>query len=655
MASFIRDLTLRQKLSLLLVFPVCAVLWLLGDRLVASWSQQQMANYVSSSITTSVRMNSLISALQAERGASGVYLASKGQRFGDRLKQLRVQSDEMLQIVAALNQPELLSLKQQLDSVRELRRLIDSLSISNTESAERYTNLIKSMIAVNHQLEADVPHRDMARELATLNQFIEMKERAGRDRALLGLVFSRGSFNSDLLTKYSDNFGAYNALMENFTRLLSAGRLDDWKKLVFQQSFSEVEKLQQLAFTAPLEAPLNVDDGVWFDIATKRLTDMAEFEKLLNADITERADVLKQQALTHLWGLSILTLAIAAVVFFIALVSVRNITFAVKSVDGTIRALAERNLTARCLYSSKDEFGQIALSTNAMAVELQKVISEIGEATIQVATAAEQSSAVTIETSKGVQRQQLDTELVATAMHEMAATVRDVASSTAEAVLLSEVVQSGATSGQSKLEETISLIQQLTTQVEETSGVIESVKRDSTSITSVLDVIRGIAEQTNLLALNAAIEAARAGDQGRGFAVVADEVRTLAQRTAQSTGDIQQMIEALQNNALNASNAMHLSLTLAHNGREKVAETGTILSGVLEGIHGMNDKNMQIASATEEQAAVAEDINRKIVSISDIATQTSSGAEQTAATSHQLAKLAEQLQDLVNRFQLRVS
>lgn len=655
MASFIRDLTIRQKLSLLLVFPVCAVLWLLGERLVASWSQQQMANYVSSSITNSVRMNSLISALQAERGASGVYLASKGQRFGDRLKQLRVQSDEKLQIVAALSQPELLSLKQQLDAVLELRNLIDSLIISNTESAERYTSLIKSMIAVNHQLEANVPHRDMARELATLNQFIEMKELAGRDRALLGLVFSRGSFNSDLLTKYSDNFGAYNALTENFTRLLSTERLDDWKKLVLQNSFSEVVKLQQLAFNAPLEAPLHVDDGLWFDIATKRLADMTEFEKLLNADITSRADVLKRQALTNLWVLSVLTLVIAAVVFHIAMVSVRNITSAVKSVDGTIRALAERNLTARCVYSSKDEFGQIALSTNSMAAELQKVISEIGEATIQVATAAEESSAVTIETSRGVQRQQLDTEMVATAMHEMTATVRDVASSTAEAVSLSEVVQSGAANGQLKLEETISLILQLTTQVEDTSHVIESVKRDSTSITSVLDVIRGIAEQTNLLALNAAIEAARAGDQGRGFAVVADEVRTLAQRTAQSTGDIQQMIEALQNNALNASNAMNLSLTLAHSGREKVAETGTILSGVLEGIHGMNDKNMQIASATEEQAVVAEDINRKIVSISDIATQTSSGAEQTAASSHQLAKLAEQLQDLVSRFKLRTS
>lgn len=118
MASFIRDLTLRQKLTLLLVFPVCAVLWLLGERLVASWSQQQMANYVSSAINTSVRMNSLISALQAERGASGVYLASKGQRFGDRMKQLRIQSDDKLQIVSALSQPELLSLKQQLDSVR---------------------------------------------------------------------------------------------------------------------------------------------------------------------------------------------------------------------------------------------------------------------------------------------------------------------------------------------------------------------------------------------------------------------------------------------------------------------------------------------------------------------------------------------------------
>ena len=155
------------------------------------------------------------------------------------MKQLRIQSDDKLQIVSALSQPELLSLKKQLDSVRELRSLIDPLTISNSESAERYTRLIKAMIAVNHQLEADVPHREMARELATLNQFIEMKERAGRDRALLGLVFSRGSFNSDLLTKYSDNFGAYHALMESFTRLLSVERLEDWKKLVVQQSFSQ--------------------------------------------------------------------------------------------------------------------------------------------------------------------------------------------------------------------------------------------------------------------------------------------------------------------------------------------------------------------------------------------------------------------------------
>lgn len=652
MRRFIRNLAISQKLMLLLLLPALAALWLAGGRLTASWQQVELAQHIRSSIDVSVTMNALVGTLQAERGASGVFLASSGKRFAERLTQLRQQSDQRLQVFMALRLPQLQPLQQQLQQLSELRQQIDQLAITNTISAERYTALITTMIALNHQLEGEVQHRKMAGQLATLNQFIEMKERAGRERAILGLVFSQGSFTGELLARFSNNLGAYNAYAENFLRMVSPEQQQKWQQTIQHSSFAEVARLQQLAFSTVIGAALNVDDGQWFDISSSRLAQMSEFEQSLSLDIAAAAEQLNQQATRQLWLLITVLLLIAAVLVIVALVTVRSIASAVHSIEGTIAALAQRDLTARSHYQGTDEFGRIAYSTNSMAQELQRIINDIGAATVQVATAAEQSSAVTLQTSKGVQQQQQDTEMVATAMHEMSATVRDVASSTAEAAQLSESVQAGAAQGQAKLEQSITLINRLSAQVDSTAKVIDKVKHDSDAITSVLDVIRGIAEQTNLLALNAAIEAARAGDQGRGFAVVADEVRTLAQRTAQSTGDIQRMIEGLQQGALQATDAMRLSLSQAQEGSDKVAETGTILAGVLSGISGINDKNMQIASAAEQQSTVADEINQKVLSISDVAVQTSAGAEQTASTSRELARLAEQLQALVGRFKL---
>ncbi|WP_371682177.1 MULTISPECIES: methyl-accepting chemotaxis protein [Pseudomonas] len=217
---------------------------------------------------------------------------------------------------------------------------------------------------------------------------------------------------------------------------------------------------------------------------------------------------------------------------------------------------------------------------------------------------------------------------------------------------MSQRVNASTLQGKTEIENTISLIQGLEVQAEQTSRIIGELKGESDSISSVLDVIRGVAEQTNLLALNAAIEAARAGEQGRGFAVVADEVRNLAKKTQDSTVSIQNMIANLQSGSDRAANSMQETLGKAKEGASNVVRAGELLEEIAEGIASISDRNIQVASAAEEQSLVAEEIHRNVNDINTLVVQVSAGAEQTAVTSRELARLAEQQQGLVGRFKV---
>ncbi|WP_414813171.1 methyl-accepting chemotaxis protein [Pseudomonas alliivorans] len=339
-------------------------------------------------------------------------------------------------------------------------------------------------------------------------------------------------------------------------------------------------------------------------------------------------------------------------VLWLASVIIRNIKIAVVDVNRTLVSLSTRDLTARTLYTGKDEFGEIARNLDNMALQISEVIREIGSATAQVATAAEQSSAVALQTSNNVAQQRQGTDQVATAISEMSATVKDVARSTTDAAEMSQRVNASTLQGKTEIENTISLIQGLEVQAEQTSRIIGELKGESDSISSVLDVIRGVAEQTNLLALNAAIEAARAGEQGRGFAVVADEVRNLAKKTQDSTVSIQNMIANLQSGSDRAANSMQETLGKAKEGASNVVRAGELLEEIAEGIASISDRNIQVASAAEEQSLVAEEIHRNVNDINTLVVQVSAGAEQTAVTSRELARLAEQQQGLVGRFKV---
>jgi methyl-accepting chemotaxis protein len=308
------------------------------------------------------------------------------------------------------------------------------------------------------------------------------------------------------------------------------------------------------------------------------------------------------------------------------------------------------NLACQLHIDSRDEIGQLCTAFNRFVSTIRDIVSQVAGSTAQLAAAAEQMSQISANANSGVQRQQHETEQVAAAMNQMAATAQEMAQNAGLAADSAAQADSQAAGGRQVVAQTVDSIDNLARAVEQAAEVIHKLEDDSDSIGSVVDVIRGIAEQTNLLALNAAIEAARAGEQGRGFAVVADEVRTLASRTQQSTAEIKAIIETLQKGASDAVAMMTKGRVQANASVEQAARAGAALEEITASMDNITDMNRHIADAAAQQEQVAEEINRNIVNITQVAEQTAEGTRQLADSSAELAQLAEQLQGLVGRF-----
>ncbi|MFT6463304.1 methyl-accepting chemotaxis protein [Halopseudomonas sp.] len=342
----------------------------------------------------------------------------------------------------------------------------------------------------------------------------------------------------------------------------------------------------------------------------------------------------------------------ALLTIFLAWILTNSIVRPIRQAVEVTEQVATGDLTQHFIATGKDEPARLLRALAKMQEQLRGTLQGIASSSTQLASAAEELNAVTEDATRGLQRQDDEIQQAATAVNEMSAAVDEVASNAVSTSEQSKATSDTAMQGQQQVVRTVASIDKLSGTIQATATEVQELAEKAKNISRVLDVIRAIAEQTNLLALNAAIEAARAGEQGRGFAVVADEVRALAHRTQQSTSEIEEMIGTIQQGTERSVEAMNMSKTMAGSTLEQADAAGKALEVITAAILQINERNLVIASAAEEQAQVAREVDRNLVNIRDLSTQSAAGAEQTSSSSRELSRLAVDLNDLVNRFKL---
>lgn len=444
-----------------------------------------------------------------------------------------------------------------------------------------------------------------------------------------------------------------NALAESYAPLVSSPQEQAKYAEMLSAIRSYGDNVEGLITRA---ATLSIDDfsaylrDVNGPVALKAQTAISELIKLNEEGSSHAVQVASDEYTTTRVFTLVLMVASVLLTVIVARLFTRSVIIPVRELLVSTTKIAEGDLRVAIAISGKDELTDLQRSTAGMQMNLKTTLQQISEASGQLASAAEEMSSITRESSVGIDRQSMETDQAATAVNQMTAAVEEVARNAVSASQSTQDSQRAAKVGQERVTQTIASIEKLSATVQQTGLEVEGLAKQAQDIAKVVEVIRSIAEQTNLLALNAAIEAARAGEQGRGFAVVADEVRALAHRTQTSTQEIEQMIAKIQTCSGEAVSSMGLNRNEAVDSLKIAHEAGQALTQITEAIFDINERNLLIAAASEEQAHVARSVDQNLISIRDLSIQSSSAAGQTSIASHELSKLAVDLKQIVGKF-----
>ena len=509
----------------------------------------------------------------------------------------------------------------QMSKIRGATEELANNNVPSIKSLDRFAEVSIRLRVLSYRL---LVNRDPATQQKTID-LLAMRNKQITDAQATYEKLIADANERALYDQYVQLLGQYRQLEERMKGLTRADRISELQDLLNNEMVSNSDQM-------------NVVLGKLVEINTTQLNKVKK-------DASSEYDSAFNMVIGLLIAATLLTLVFAWML-------IKSITTPIATALSAAETIAQGNLTQPIRIDGTDEAGRLLLAMKTMQDKLRDTLQGISGSATQLASAAEELNAVTDESARGLLQQNDEIEQTATAVNEMTSAVEEV---TRNAISTSKASRNAATSaadGRDLVQETVSAIERMSSDVKETSDLIINLATESRDIGKVLDVIRGLADQTNLLALNAAIEAARAGEAGRGFAVVADEVRALAHRTQQSTSEIERMISSIQGGTEQAVGSMRNSTERAESTLSIAKGADTALNTINIAVEEINERNMVIASAAEEQAQVAREVDRNLVNIRDLSAQSTTGANQTSAASGELSRLAVDLNSMVARFAL---
>lgn len=658
------QISLRGKLLLLVIPPLLTLL--LTDLWFLKESHDRINGLKSvQTLVTLTQLNSeLAHELQKERGMSAGYIGSGGQSFAKAILQQRQVTDARLADWRAFVDSADLSSFSMVDqdtqraltafsTLEDRRKLVTALDADLKSTLAFYSGAIENLLLVPADATNYTTDAEISRALQAYYSFLQAKERAGIERAVLSNVFAADKFAEGLYEKHIRLVSEQYIFLDTFKHFTDDKGLQLYKDFSESKEVKKVYEFRGIALKSATKQGFNVVSTEWFAAATARIDLLKSFESSLSGALGELSELHLEQAYSEFY--IILSVAVAMVILMTLLMAgiLKSVLGQLKQLTLGIQRMAnDMNLHSPVKVFSSDELGAAAKDFNHMQANMADMVASIESVSKHLNLIAIQNHATISLSTKGMLKQQDETGLVVVAVEELEEVAKDIARNIQEMSDQSDAAEKIVHTSVGVVQSSVEKISGLTDSMETVSGVIQELHDSSQLIGGVLNVIKEIAEQTNLLALNAAIEAARAGEQGRGFAVVADEVRTLAQRTQDSTAEIEQIVRKFQKEAQSATDAVDASQSGVVATVRLSDSLTKELSLIQNAIREIRERSDQIAAAAEEQVQTNNEVAKNTSNIFDISRHTVVTGDFMQKTAKEQKELASQLQTQAERFDL---
>ncbi|MCE7564795.1 methyl-accepting chemotaxis protein [Aliivibrio fischeri] len=666
--NFIKKLSFKQKILLIITLPIIGMLFFSLDTLYKTVSLRSELQDITSMTDISIEGSLIVHELQKERGSTAGFVSSKGVNFKSEMLEQRKETDSVLNTylqslkekaqsiqktnIAVYN--DMQTIFTQLNQLDTIRNNVDNLTISASNAAKYYTDINRLFLSLSNMIVKTSTERTLTPHLRNYSLFLEIKESAGKERASLNnILSSSGPVPLTLYKTFVALDSTQNAYLATFVEYATSEQVDALNKILSDSISQKVSNIRDMVNAQYVSGKFTVSGSEWYQASTNRINEFKQYEDLLVDDIEKVISRLNSEVNTAIYSsLFIILLILSITIVSSVIISKLLIGQAVQLSQVIETVSKDKDLTIRAKVLSEDELGVSTKYLNEMLAEFHSVLQKMDIGSTQLATSAEESNVVMEVTANNSQHELAQVEEISTAISELSSTSKEVTTNATHAEEEAQSAINNVDIGKQHLENSMSLTRSINDSVQQTASMIEELRANTVNIGEVTNVISSISDQTNLLALNAAIEAARAGEQGRGFAVVADEVRNLAAKTQQSTQHIQEIISKLQYQSEKANNNMIENVTLIQQSVVLAEDVKLSFNDIENSVQAISDINTLVATASQEQYSVTEDIAKNTTRTFDLVNENVSSIHQTQLVSQELAKLAEQQKSEIALFKL---